>query len=202
MSLTTCQGDSACVTWLTCVMACGDSACASQCDLTNSAASASYAAVYQCACANCPSECAVLGPCDTHPCTAAKLYPDETGMFCPHITGNFCAHQTQHCCENSTTSLCQTTGVACDPIYTSDWQCENPDLDCGTGQKCCTNAGAAAQYASSYVCKSAATNVTSSHCATSCQSDELSLCTADSQCPAGEHCWAFSAAAVGLGACH
>lgn len=143
--------------------------------------------------------------------TPSTLHPPSAdagtrNLYCPFsgVDGGsamYCNAATQHCCEPSGTgtAACQPTATAC-ATGDTDWQCEDPGVDCPAAHVCC--ATGTLVIASSPVCGNYASGFHGTHCATSCTTAEVRMCTSTAQCPAGMTCVPFKAKGNSVGGCH
>ncbi|HEY3821327.1 MAG TPA: hypothetical protein VGL81_29375 [Polyangiaceae bacterium] len=148
------------------------------------------------------------GP-DTGPScgTAPVLHPETTpGVYCPFTeAGSIHCAAAQECCETPSTvtngSTCEAAGTTCPIAGSLAWACNGP-IDCqgnAAGPACC----AAGTVAPDPVCGfDRGTNLTGSHCATSCAPNEVDICASTTDpCPTGTLCTPFKVAGVVLGTC-
>jgi hypothetical protein len=158
------------------------------------------------AASQCPN---VTQPVDAGPdCgTPPALHPEtDAGVYCPFAAaGAIHCNAGQECCEAPTAasgdSTCQAAGAACPITGSLAWQCDGP-VDCAgsaDGPICC----AAGTVANDAVCGyERGSAFPGSHCAQSCVTGEVSLCTTTSDpCTAGGVCTPFKVAGVVLGTC-
>jgi hypothetical protein len=140
-------------------------------------------------------------------CTApGTLHAPPTGttmtLYCP-FSGTpavSCDPSTQHCCEGTTTgsaSSCSPTATPC-AAGQIDWQCEDPVADCTGATHCC---GIGTFMLGGTGCANYASHFTGTHCASACASGEITMCTNDNECPAGQHCTPFKTHGNQVGAC-
>lgn len=87
--LTACQQNPECSPWLTCVKACGTTACVAACDASYAQVSRVYQGLYGCLCAHCDGSCSLLASCSKK-CVEADALPPvqvapatlaETGLY-------------------------------------------------------------------------------------------------------------------------
>jgi hypothetical protein len=130
------------------------------------------------------------------------LHPPSGSMtiYCP-FSGTMnvsCTKLTQHCCEPSTgNSMCVAIATPCTAGNT-DWQCQDP-TDCTPGQVCC-GTGTLVKSADPN-CANFATGFHGTHCAASCTSAEIEMCTADAECSNGKTCVPFGTKGAQVGGC-
>ncbi len=74
-----CEDSTACSAWLTCVNACADAACVRDCDADNGNAALLIAAMYECACDMCATDCAAAEACDQS-CVDDTEFPNSGGI--------------------------------------------------------------------------------------------------------------------------
>jgi len=139
--------------------------------------------------------------------TTPVLHPETAaGVYCPFSPSGSaitCA-AGQECCEtpSSTTngSTCQTTGTTCPIAGSIDWTCQGP-LDCADsseGPVCCGGGTVAEDTACGF---ERGSNFASTHCATFCQTGEVTICSAATGDCASGTCTPFKVAGLILGAC-
>jgi len=165
-------------------------------------AAASASAATQCG--NDTTTTVDAGPdCGTPP----VLHPEtDAGVYCPFAAaGSIHCNAGQECCEApsaaSGESTCQAAGVACPITGSLAWQCDGP-VDCAgsaAGPVCCAAGSVALDPVCTY---DRGSSFEGSHCAQSCVTGEVSLCTAATDpCPSSTTCTAFKVAGVVLGTC-
>ena len=151
------------------------------------------------------------GTADAGPCTApGTLHPPHpdagtANLFCPFSNPDggaslYCNSGTQHCCEpTSGTAACQPTATACGTTDT-DWQCEDPGVDCPTGSMCC-GTGTLVINTDPRGCANYASGFHGTHCSTTCTAAEIRMCTSDGECATGQHCIPFKTKGNQVGGC-
>jgi hypothetical protein len=172
-------------------------------------------------CASC-TDCAAASAsaeahCGTTTTTVDASVPDcgtvpalhtetEAGVYCPFTAaGSVHCAASQECCETPSIvtngSTCLTTGTACPITGSLSWECNGP-LDCagsGAGAVCCAGGTVSVDTTCDF---DRGSSFTGSHCATSCATAEVTICSAlTDPCAAGTECTPFKVAGVVLGAC-
>lgn len=148
---------------------------------------------------------------DAGPCTTpGTLHPPRAdggtaNLFCPFSNPDggaslYCNSGTEHCCEpTSGTAMCSPTATAC-AAGDTDWQCEDPGADCPAGSMCC-GTGTVMINTDPRGCANFASGFHGTHCATSCTTMEIRMCTSDGECGTGQHCIPFKAKGNQVGGC-
>ncbi len=138
--------------------------------------------------------------------TPPALHPETApGVYCP-FTAAGSVHCTagQQCCEAPSTSTdgstCETLGTTCPITGSIQWDCDGP-VDCASsslGPVCCANGTVALDATCGF---NRGSGFTASHCATSCGSGEISICSeATDPCSSGT-CTPFKVAGIVIGTC-
>jgi hypothetical protein len=139
--------------------------------------------------------------------TPPVLHPETApGAYCPFTaTGAVHCAAGQECCEPppGADSTCQAGGSTCPITGSLTWQCTDP-LDCqgsdaGVGAVCCATGATTYDTACTYY---RGTGFTGSHCALSCQTAEVQLCSAaNDPCVSPTQCTPFKVEGLVLGTC-
>ena len=127
-------------------------------------------------------------------------------IYCPFggpmgMGASHCIAQMEHCCEGSVgeVTMCVPIASPCPQMKATDWQCEDPS-DCGTGKQCCGNGSVVIN--ADPMCANYASKMTGTTCKTKCDPTmDITMCSADSECPAGKMCIPFSKAGNQVGGC-
>jgi hypothetical protein len=147
-----------------------------------------------------------VGPADSGPeCgTTPALHQEvEAGVYCPFTAAGavHCAVGTQ-CCETpvgvGASSTCVPNGTGCPVVGSIAWGCDGP-LDCaGSGGVCCASGSVVVDPTCGY---RRGMGIQSSHCATSCATNEMVICDGPGECGGSKVCTPFKVAGVVLGTC-
>ncbi len=130
-------------------------------------------------------------------------------IFCPFSASGdagkdiYCTAKSQHCCETpagSTLSTCEALGTACPVAKSTDWQCEDPSADCPSATPVCCAAGATIGLGATG-CGNFASKMTGTTCVAAGGCTGITICTADAECPTGQHCTPFTKAGNQVGGC-
>ena len=127
-------------------------------------------------------------------------------IYCPFggpmgMGASHCIAQMEHCCEGAVgePTMCVPIAMPCPQMKATDWQCEDPS-DCGTGKQCCGNG--TVMMNPDPMCANFVSKMTGTVCKSKCDpTNDITMCTSDSECPAGKMCIPFSKAGNQVGGC-
>jgi hypothetical protein len=153
---------------------------------------------------------------DSGPCSkVGSLHPPSADagtstIFCPFsAVGDagkdlYCTGKTQHCCETpasaGTPSTCDPLATACPVPKSTDWQCQDPVADCPSATPVCCAAGASIGLGATG-CGNFAHSMTGTKCVAAGACTGIVMCTADAECPSGQHCTPFTKSGAQVGGC-